>query len=179
MVTVKLRSGIVYVAAFAGYYKIGRTNDLDRRLKSLLPTAFPEQPALRYSFHVPDAGLVEKSLHQHFEANRVHGEWFALSSNELDSIPAYIEQFDYNTKPKHKRPVLATQAERIYANALYHEAGLHPIHRLPKVLRKLRPGKMVGVATTNLAAVRSIERKFGFKLMLPPNDTSIHVVKVA
>lgn len=175
MVTGDLPSGTVYVVAFSGYHKIGRTNNLDRRLKGLLPVAFPVQPALRYSFDVPNAAMVERGLHAHFASQRVRGEWFLLTEDELLTIPDFVERFDYSTNPRHRRPVLAEEAERHYIFAL---AQQQPIHRLPKLLRKLKPGKSLRVATTNIAAIRSIERKFGYKLMILPNDTDTCIVKV-
>lgn len=78
--------GYVYIIRANGLYKIGSTQDLNRRLMQLR-TACPflerVQTITCYAYRE-----TEKELHRLFARERVAGEWFVLSENDLDVIAA-------------------------------------------------------------------------------------------
>lgn len=76
--------GYVYVLESRGLYKIGRTNDLTRRLNEHLTAA----PDARYvhTIRSENERALEKELHGLFAAKRVTREWFALTRNDLALI---------------------------------------------------------------------------------------------
>ena len=75
---------IVYILmneSMQGYIKIGRTNDLEQRIRSLDTTSVPLPFECFYACTVKDAGFVEKQLHEAFEDSRVRNnrEFFEIS----------------------------------------------------------------------------------------------------
>lgn len=76
----------IYVVAFYGYYKIGRSRNVSRRIRTLIPTLFPETPRLIMSEEVPDCVRAERKLHSDYSVKRVHGEWFSLNETDLIEI---------------------------------------------------------------------------------------------
>lgn len=77
---------VVYVvhAPDSGRLKIGRTNDVRKRL-SQLQSSSPVRLYLAATF-LPDSGHSEGSLHEQFGLHRIHGEWF--SDDILDDLLA-------------------------------------------------------------------------------------------
>lgn len=80
-------SGFIYVLQMEGhpYYKIGRTNNIDRRIKEISPVLPTKHRLVRY-YSVKDAVRGEKTLHNEFKAQRLNGEWFNLTASDLDYI---------------------------------------------------------------------------------------------
>lgn len=76
-------SGYVYILkAETGHYKIGRTGNLDQRMRAFgvqLPFKFD----VIYTFETADMFAEEDRLHRKFAAKRVNGEWFALSNADV------------------------------------------------------------------------------------------------
>ena len=65
--------GVVYVlvnSAFENYVKIGRTTNLERRLRSLDNTSVPLPFRCVFAVEVDDENEVERLLHQAFADNR-------------------------------------------------------------------------------------------------------------
>lgn len=56
------------------YYKIGIANDVSGRIASL-QTGNPNALVLIACYDFPNAGIVEKTLHQKYSSQRVRGEW--------------------------------------------------------------------------------------------------------
>lgn len=70
------RVGYLYLVQAAtgdGLVKIGRTRDIDARMKAL---SIGSPVPLRVVHLIPQAGYLEKELHELFSAHRRHGEWF-------------------------------------------------------------------------------------------------------
>ena len=67
-----------------GLFKIGITNDENKRLKQL-KTGNPNFWFL-FVFDVKNAAIVELELHTRFEKKRIQGEWFALDAHDLQYI---------------------------------------------------------------------------------------------
>jgi hypothetical protein len=71
-------SSVVYFVAFGSRVKIGRTTDLDARLKQL-QRMNPRK--LRLLGYVAGAAAEEAEIHRRFAHLRKHGEWFRLDSD--------------------------------------------------------------------------------------------------
>lgn len=93
----------VYVIAYReipDLYKIGVSNGLSRRIKGL-STSMPFDPIVLHLIPCPCpfvARYLEKALHVYLEPQRYKGEWFKLTSSELDqvcSIPSLAESGEH------------------------------------------------------------------------------------
>lgn len=84
-------SGYVYVIRLFGYYKIGRTQSVASRMKTLSPTLLPESPVLVFSGRVYNAAKVESTLHKRYAASRAQGEWFRLTPFDLIEIEEFVK----------------------------------------------------------------------------------------
>ena len=81
---------IIYILineAMPGYVKIGRTTNLEQRIRSLDTTSVPLPFECFYACIVKDAELVEKQLHDAFLDHRVRSsrEFFELSPDRVVS----------------------------------------------------------------------------------------------
>lgn len=81
---------IVYILineAMPGYAKIGRTDDLEQRIRSLDNTSVPLPFECFYAARVNDAAFVEKQLHAAFADFRVrkNREYFEISPDRIVS----------------------------------------------------------------------------------------------
>lgn len=65
-----------------GLVKIGITADFERRLKTL-SAMMPYDLCVITVLNTPIASQLEKAMHDHFAAQRIKGEWFRLSRDEL------------------------------------------------------------------------------------------------
>lgn len=72
----------LYLIDCKGSKKIGVANDVVSRLAAL-QTGNPFPLELIVCFKFVSAEVVEKALHQKFQAARIHGEWFQLDSQEV------------------------------------------------------------------------------------------------
>lgn len=171
MIGYDLRKGYIYVISFSGYYKIGRSKHPVERVRQLLSVKFPIEPKLELSVEVPDAPFAEKTLHSVYHSKRVRGEWFNLTTEEIAGLSQTVASIDYSaalyTPPKadskQKRKVIsALDAARVIANGLDHYSYVS-VRYLPSALRKLRHGRSIYVIGEK-AVLRSIERKFGYRL---------------
>ena len=79
------KPGYVYLmACSSGYYKIGRSNNPEKRLKALTHSALGLK--LVASKLVDDASVEEKSLHERFKDVRAGGEWFAITLEQANAL---------------------------------------------------------------------------------------------
>jgi hypothetical protein len=81
---------IIYIlinAAMPGYVKIGRTNNLEQRIRSLDTTSVPLPFECFYACTVANADFVEKRLHDAFLDHRVRSsrEFFEVSPDRVVS----------------------------------------------------------------------------------------------
>lgn len=86
------RRGYVYIlSTWDGIYKIGRTTNLERRIKSFVKT-----PNLKliYSRWCRDSYSTEKEIHHIYYQYRVDGEWFRLTDAQTNDIRDYIDLSD-------------------------------------------------------------------------------------
>lgn len=77
--------GWAYLVECAGLVKIGSAKDVKKRLQSLR-TGCPRP--LHLLGTLPGGRAVEMRLHAAFDHRRVHGEWFALTPQDLVNILA-------------------------------------------------------------------------------------------
>ena len=85
--------GFVYLIHAIGTnrYKIGRTQDVAKRFKTLKQQApFPLE--LIHSLKVLDAAGFERKLHLKYAAKRKHDEWFELTAAQVKAIKNLVEE---------------------------------------------------------------------------------------
>ena len=79
--------GAVYLAHAASRgaaIKIGKAVDPDRRLNQFR-TVLPDIEFVKL-WEVPNAGLLERTLHRHFKGSNVGGEWFEVNVEEVAKV---------------------------------------------------------------------------------------------
>jgi hypothetical protein len=76
--------GLVYIIKGGSLYKIGRTTNLERRLRAFNGLPFPVEVV--HTIQAGDACGLETSLHSLFKSKRVKGEWFSLTEEDLDTL---------------------------------------------------------------------------------------------
>ena len=75
----------LYIASSGKYYKIGISEDPDKRIQQL-NTANPEGVELIASFDTECAEATEHEFHKAFAARRVNGEWFNVPESYIEFI---------------------------------------------------------------------------------------------
>ena len=74
--------GEVYLMKSGQHYKIGRSNAAGRRAYELA-IQLPERLEMVHVIRTDDAIGIERYWHQRYEAKRLNGEWFALSTADV------------------------------------------------------------------------------------------------
>lgn len=77
------RAGFIYILlAENGLYKIGRSNNFDKRIAKI-GIQVPFEIDIEYGVAVKDAVYTELLFHEKFREKRVKGEWFRLNEEDL------------------------------------------------------------------------------------------------
>ncbi|MFB2922778.1 MULTISPECIES: GIY-YIG nuclease family protein [Aerosakkonema] len=86
------RNGYIYVvrSGLSNLYKIGRTTNFQKRLKTLQTSCAVELTVVK-TFFSRDAVSLEKAAHDKFAYFRQKGEWFELNSEQLTQLLSWFE----------------------------------------------------------------------------------------
>lgn len=76
------KKSCVYFITDGQYVKIGQTDNIEKRMKSL-QTGNPKKLSLIHVIPTDEPNLIEWGLHKRYEKQRVRGEWFDILGEVL------------------------------------------------------------------------------------------------
>ena len=82
-------------------YKIGRTFDPVKRLKQL-QTGSGKKLSLVYTLSVKNGVAAERHIHAIFSGQRIQGEWFRFTDNDMILVKKIFKQLQVNAVEQKK-----------------------------------------------------------------------------
>lgn len=74
--------GYVYLLKSGNHFKVGRSNELERRVKQISPQ-LPELVTFEHMIRTDDPPGIEAYWHRRFKERRAKGEWFKLTPADI------------------------------------------------------------------------------------------------
>ena len=78
----KESTGYVYLMQFGNEYKIGNSNNVEKRFRQLR-TQMPYEGKIIHTIETGDPEGIETYWHQYFDDKRLKGEWFKLTADDV------------------------------------------------------------------------------------------------
>ena len=85
------QKGYVYLLKGGGYYKIGLSNDVNRRMEEISPR-LPFETELICTIATRDMYKLEAALHDLYAARRANGEWFELDEADVVLFKEFADE---------------------------------------------------------------------------------------
>ena len=85
------QKGYVYLLKVGRYYKIGKADIMDRRVKQLR-LVLPEEAVVIHAIETGDPLGIEAYWHRRYKEYRKRGEFFDLPESEVDEFKLHKEQ---------------------------------------------------------------------------------------
>lgn len=104
----------IYIIKGMEYYKIGKSKNVDRRLKEF-KVAIPYKIELYSKISVSDMDDAEKALHTKYENNRIEGEWFKLDNTSINKMLEFLI-LNYNGKIEYLREPYVVHTKTLKAD---------------------------------------------------------------